>query len=82
MSPRALELGDVSSISGSLAEGDQGGRGRSPWVRHMVDGPHDPLGDSSMLPLGWEDRELGREDRELGQHRNPSAQQLLGQGLA
>lgn len=44
-------------------------------MRHMVDGPQDPLGDSSMLPLGW-------EDRELGQHGNPSAQQLLGQGLA
>lgn len=44
-------------------------------MRHKVDGPHDPLGDSSMLPLEW-------EDRELGQHRNSSAQQLLGQGLA
>ena len=44
-------------------------------MRPVVDGAHDPLGDSSVLPLGW-------EDGELGQHWNPSAQRLLGQGLA
>lgn len=62
-------------FKGVWGGGDQGGGGKGPWVRHKVDGPHDPLGDSSMLPLEW-------EDRELGQHRNSSAQQLLGQGLA